>query len=105
MAWTIASMSLWGEPLQATKMAALQAIGDAGLHVTIVAAQLRPESISINSAASLRLPGGVLRRPGWSSTCQPIPAGSLFPEELESRVTAPDCPRELVNQSEGLFQG
>jgi hypothetical protein len=96
-------VALRGEPLQDTKMAALQAIGDAGLHVTIVSAlqagvnldQLGP---LVQLAEQHPFITGLSLQPATYS-------GRFYlPEELESRVTGPDCIRELCKQSEGLFQ-
>jgi uncharacterized radical SAM superfamily Fe-S cluster-containing enzyme len=96
-------VALRGEPLQATKMAALQAIGDAGLHVTIVSAL----QAGVNLDQLVPLVRLAEQHPFITGlSLQPATYSGRFylPEELESRVTAPDCIRELVNQSEGLFQ-
>lgn len=96
-------VALRGEPLQATKMAALHAIGEAGLNVTIVSA--------LQAGVNLDQLGPLLRlaeqHPFITGlSLQPATYSGRFylPEELESRVTSPDCIQALCQQSNGTFR-
>ncbi|MFN9434514.1 MAG: radical SAM protein [Planctomycetota bacterium] len=96
-------VALRGEPLQATKIAALQAIGEAGLTVTIVSA--------LQAGVNLDQVGPLLELAAQHPfitglSLQPATYSGRFylPEELESRVTAPDCIRALCEQSSGSFR-
>ncbi len=95
-------VQLRGEPLQDLKMRAIEAIEQAGLNVTLVAtmqagvneSQLGPllEVAQAHSCVS-----GLSIQPATYS-------GRYFlPEELDSRITAPDCIRLLCDQSNGVF--
>jgi hypothetical protein len=81
----------------------LQHIGSAGLNVTLVAAiQAGVNEDEIGSLVELA------NEYAWISGLSLQPAtysGRHFlPEELENRVTAPDCIRLLCRQSRGLFR-
>jgi 7,8-dihydro-6-hydroxymethylpterin dimethyltransferase len=94
--------SLRGEALLDLKLRALENIGQAGLHVTLVAA--------VQAGVNEHELGPLLRiaesRP-WVTGISLQPAtysGRHFlPEELEDRITSPDCIRLLCEQSEGTF--
>jgi len=96
-------VALRGEPLQAIKMAALEAIGRAGLNVTIVSAlqagvNLDQMESLLELAEQHPFVTGLSLQPATYS-------GRYFlPEELEARVTAPDCIQALCEQSNGRFR-
>jgi uncharacterized radical SAM superfamily Fe-S cluster-containing enzyme len=93
---------LRGEPLADIKLRALERIGQAGLHVTLVAAM----QAGVNEHEVGDLLQLARERP-WISGLSLQPAtysGRYFlPEELEQRITTPDCIRFLFEQSQGLY--
>jgi uncharacterized radical SAM superfamily Fe-S cluster-containing enzyme len=93
---------LRGEPLQAVKMQAIESIGQAGLNTTLVAA--------VQAGVNENQLGAILRlaeEHPWISGLSLQPAtysGRHFlPEELERRITFPDCIRLLCEQSSDLY--
>ncbi|MEI8213228.1 MAG: radical SAM protein [Planctomycetota bacterium] len=95
-------LALRGEALQETKMRAIDAIGAAGLHVTLVAAM----QAGVNGDQLGPLLQLSADRP-WITGLSLQPATysgrHVLPEELESRITSPDCIRGLCEQTEGMF--
>jgi hypothetical protein len=91
---------LRGQPLLATKLQALDRLGEADLNVTLVA--------TLQAGVNEGQLGGLLelaaQRP-WVSGLSLQPATysgrHYLPEQLESRITAPDCIRLLCEQSQG----
>ena len=91
---------LRGQPLLATKLQALDRLGAADLNVTLVA--------TLQAGVNEGQLGGLLelaaQRP-WVSGLSLQPATysgrHYLPEQLESRITAPDCIRLLCEQSQG----
>lgn len=95
-------VALRGEPLLDVKMKALERVGKAGLNATLVATM----QAGVNEGELgplLRLAG---ERP-WVSGLSLQPATysgrHVLPEELERRVTTPDCIRWLCEQSKGAY--
>jgi uncharacterized radical SAM superfamily Fe-S cluster-containing enzyme len=90
---------LRGQPLLATKLQALDRLGEADLNVTLVA--------TLQAGVNEGQLGGLLelaaQRP-WVSGLSLQPATysgrHYLPEQLESRITAPDCIRLLCEQSQ-----
>jgi uncharacterized radical SAM superfamily Fe-S cluster-containing enzyme len=90
---------LRGQPLLATKLQALDRLGAADLNVTLVA--------TLQAGVNEGQLGGLLelaaQRP-WVSGLSLQPATysgrHYLPEQLESRITAPDCIRLLCEQSQ-----
>ncbi|MCY2980311.1 MAG: radical SAM protein [Planctomycetota bacterium] len=95
--------ALRGEPLANIKLTALENVGRAGLHVTLVAAL----QAGVNEQELGDLLNLAKARP-WISGLSLQPAtysGRHFlPEELEQRITTPDCISLLCEQSNGLFR-
>jgi uncharacterized radical SAM superfamily Fe-S cluster-containing enzyme len=96
-------MALRGEALQETKLAAIQAIGESGMHATIVAAMQAGINLGqlgplVELAACHPFITGLSLQPATYS------GRHFLPEELESRITAPDCIRGLCEQSGDVFQ-
>jgi hypothetical protein len=95
--------SLRGEPLYETKLHALDQIGAAGLHVTLVATL--QAGVNENEVGNLV---EMARTRPWVSglSLQPATYSGRFylQEELENRITAPDCIRMLCEQSNGLYE-
>lgn len=95
--------SLRGEPLYETKLRALDQIGAAGLHVTLVATL--QAGVNENEVGNLV---EMARTRPWVSglSLQPATYSGRFylQEELENRITAPDCIRMLCEQSNGLYE-
>ncbi len=94
--------ALRGEPLAEMKLRALENIGNVGLHVTLVCAlQAGVNEYELGDLLKL-----AKERP-WVSGLSLQPAtysGRHFlPEELENRITTPDCIELLCSQSEGLY--
>jgi uncharacterized radical SAM superfamily Fe-S cluster-containing enzyme len=94
--------ALRGEPLQAVKLRAIENIGQSGLHVTMVTA--------LQAGVNDQELGGLLelaKSHPWITGMSLQPAtysGRHFlPEELENRITTPDCVDLLCQQSAGLF--
>jgi uncharacterized radical SAM superfamily Fe-S cluster-containing enzyme len=95
-------LALRGEALQETKMQAIDAIGAAGLHVTLVAAM----QAGVNGdqlGPLLRLSADRPWITGLSLQPATYSGRHVLPEELESRITSPDCIRGLCEQTEGMF--
>ncbi len=94
--------ALRGEALADTKFKALENIGKAGLHVTLVCAL----QAGVNEGEMGDLLQVAKERP-WVSGLSLQPAtysGRHFlPEELEQRITTPDCIELLCKQSNGLY--
>ena len=95
--------SLRGEPLYETKLRALDQIGAAGLHVTLVATlQAGVNDLEVGNLVE------IARTRPWVSglSLQPATYSGRFylQEELENRITAPDCIRMLCEQSNGLYE-
>ena len=96
-------MKLRGEALTDIKLRALERIGQAGLHVTIVAA-LQSE-VNFDQLGPLLLLAA--ERPFITGlSLQPATySGRYFlPEELERRITFPDVIRGLCEQSQGAYR-
>jgi hypothetical protein len=95
--------SLRGEPLLATKLKALENLGQKGIRVTLVTT-LQPK---VNLDQVGRIVRFGLERP-WITglSLQPATYSGRFvlPEDLEQRVTFPDVIRVLVEQTDGLFR-
>ncbi len=95
--------ALRGEALADIKLKALENVGKAGLHVTLVAAL----QAGVNEHELGDLLNLAKDRP-WISGLSLQPAtysGRHFlPEELEQRITTPDCIALLCEQSNGLFR-
>ena len=93
---------LRGEPLADIKFKALENIGKAGLHVTLVCAL----QAGVNEYELGDLLNVAKERP-WISGLSLQPAtysGRHFlQEELEKRITTPDCIELLCKQSNGLY--
>ena len=91
---------LRGQPLLATKLQALDRLGAADLNVTLVA--------TLQAGVNEGQLGGLLElaaaRP-WVSGLSLQPATysgrHYLPEQIEARITAPDCIRLLCEQSQG----
>lgn len=95
--------TLRGEALAEIKFKALENIGKAGLHATLVCAL----QAGVNEHEMGDLLKVARERP-WVSGLSLQPAtysGRHFlPEELEQRITTPDCIELFCNQSEGLYR-
>ncbi len=95
-------LALRGEALSEIKLKALANIGNAGLHVTLVCAL--QAGVNENELGDLLK---VAKERPWVSGLSLQPAtysGRHFlPEELEHRITTPDCIDLLCDQSEGLY--
>ena len=95
--------ALRGEALADTKFKALENIGKAGLHATLVCAL----QAGVNEHEMGELLKVATERP-WVSGLSLQPAtysGRHFlPEELEQRITTPDCIELFCNQSEGIYR-
>jgi len=94
--------SLRGEPLLATKLAAVQALGEVGINATLVATlqggvnddQMGP---IVEFGISQPAVTGVSFQPAtYSGRC-------VLPEELERRITFPDVIRGVAEQTGGKF--
>jgi uncharacterized radical SAM superfamily Fe-S cluster-containing enzyme len=94
--------ALRGEALQEIKMRAIEAVGQAGLNVTIVAAM----QAGVNDDQYGRLLQLCAEKP-WITGLSLQPATysgrTMLPEVLEQRVTFPDCVRGVCEQSGGAF--
>lgn len=95
--------SLRGEPLLETKLAALEALGAAGVHVTLVATLQG----GVNDGELGPLVEFGLARP-WITGISFQPATysgrHVLPETLERRITFPDVIRGVAEQTSGLFR-
>ena len=94
--------ALRGEPLADIKFKALENIGKSGLHVTLVCAL--QAGVNEDELGDLL---DVARERPWVSGLSLQPAtysGRHFlPDELEHRITTPDCIDLLCKQSQGLY--
>ncbi|HTN77924.1 MAG TPA: radical SAM protein [Pirellulaceae bacterium] len=92
---------LRGEPLLATKLAAIEAIGKAGLHITLAATL----QAGVNDDQWGPMVLFALERP-WITGINLQPATysgrHVLPEQLEKRVTFPDVIRGLSEQTGGV---
>jgi 7,8-dihydro-6-hydroxymethylpterin dimethyltransferase len=95
--------ALRGEPLAETKHRALEEIGKAGLHATLVATL--QSGVNDHEIGNLV---DIARKNPWVSglSLQPATYSGRFylQEELEHRITTPDCIRMLCDQSHGLYE-
>jgi hypothetical protein len=95
--------SLRGEPLLETKLAALDALGAAGVHVTLVATLQG----GVNDDQLGPLVEFGLARP-WITGISFQPATysgrHVLPETLERRITFPDVIRGVAEQTRGTFR-
>jgi uncharacterized radical SAM superfamily Fe-S cluster-containing enzyme len=95
--------SLRGEPLLEIKLAALEALGAAGVHVTLVATLQG----GVNDDQIGPLVEFGLARP-WITGISFQPATysgrHVLPETLERRITFPDVIRGVAEQTRGLFR-
>ena len=95
--------SLRGEPLLETKLAALEALGKAGVHVTLVATLQG----GVNDAQIGPLVEFGLARP-WITGISFQPATysgrHVLPDDLEKRITFPDVIKGVATQTKGLFR-
>lgn len=94
---------LRGEPLLETKLHALERLGAAGIHVTLVAtlqAGVNEEQIGplVEFAAARSFITGLSFQPATYS------GRHVLPEELERRVTFPDVIRAIELQTQGMFR-
>jgi hypothetical protein len=95
--------SLRGEPLLETKLAALDALGQAGVHVTLVATLQG----GVNDEQMGPLVEFGLARPGVTGiSFQPATYSGrhVLPEDLERRITFPDVIKGVAAQTKGLFR-
>jgi uncharacterized radical SAM superfamily Fe-S cluster-containing enzyme len=94
--------ALRGEPLLETKLAALEALGKAGVHVTLVCTL--QGGVNGDQMGSLVEFG--LSKP-WITGISFQPATysgrHVLPDELEQRITFPDVIRGVAEQTGGLF--
>jgi uncharacterized radical SAM superfamily Fe-S cluster-containing enzyme len=96
-------VALRGEPLLETKLAALEALGRAGIHVTLVVTlqggvnddQLGP---LVDFGLSKPWITGISFQPATYS------GRHVLPEQLERRITFPDVIKGLAEQSKGQFR-
>ena len=97
------SEQLRGESLLETKLAAIEALGKADVHITL-AATLQG-GVNDNELGPLVVFG--LERP-WITgiNLQPATYSGRFslPDQLENRITFPDVIRGICEQTDGLFQ-
>ena len=95
--------ALRGQPLLATKLQALERLGKADVNVTLVATL----QAGVNEGQLGGLLGLAAERP-WVSGLSLQPATysgrHYLPEQLEQRITAPDCIKLLCQQSSGELQ-
>jgi uncharacterized radical SAM superfamily Fe-S cluster-containing enzyme len=94
---------LRGEPLLEVKLQALQRLGDAGIHVTLVATLqggINEDQIGplVEFAAARPFITGVSFQPATYS------GRHVLPEELERRVTFPDVIKAVASQTRGMFR-
>ena len=96
-------VALRGEPLLETKLQALERLGEAGVHVTLVSTLQG----GINEQQIGPLVQFGVDRP-WITGISFQPATysgrHVLPEELERRVTFPDVIKGVARQTDGLFQ-
>lgn len=95
-------LKLRGERLLETKMQALDALAQAGVHVTLVATLQG----GVNDGELGRLVEFGLSRPNITGiSFQPATYSGRYvlPEELERRITFPDVIRGVAEQTKGMF--
>lgn len=96
------NIALRGEPLLETKLAALEALGRAGVHVTLVTTL----QAGVNADQLGPLVEFGLARP-WITGLSFQPAiysgRHVLPEDLERRLTFPDVIKGIASQTNGLF--
>jgi uncharacterized radical SAM superfamily Fe-S cluster-containing enzyme len=95
--------ALRGEPLLETKMAALDALDRAGVHVTLVPTL----QAGVNNDQLGRIVEfGLARRHITGISFQPATYSGrhVLPEQLENRVTFPDVIQGIAEQTGGLFR-
>ncbi len=97
------NLALRGEPLLETKLAALEALGLAGVHVTLVATLQG----GVNGDQMGPLVEFGVARP-WITGISFQPATysgrHVLPEQLERRITFPDVIKGVAEQTRGLFR-
>ena len=96
-------VALRGEPLLETKLAALEALGRAGVHVTLVATLqggVNGDQMGPLVEFGLAWPyiTGISFQPATYS------GRHVLPETLERRITFPDVIRGIASQTKGLFR-
>ena len=97
------SIALRGESLVPQKLRALEKLGEAGVHVTLVA--------TLQGGVNLDQIGPLVRyatERDWVTGLSLQPATysgrHYLPEDLENRVTFPDVIKAMEEQTEGMFQ-
>jgi uncharacterized radical SAM superfamily Fe-S cluster-containing enzyme len=97
------SIALRGESLVPQKLRALERLGEAGVHVTLVA--------TLQGSVNLDQIGPLVRYAAerdWITGLSLQPATysgrHYLPEDLENRVTFPDVIKAMEEQTEGMFQ-
>ena len=95
--------ALRGEPLLETKLTALDALGEAGVHVTLVTTL----QAGVNDDQMGPLVEFGLARPfitGISFQPATYSGRHVLPEDLERRITFPDVIKSVTSQTQGLFR-
>lgn len=97
------SVALRGESLVPQKLRALEKLGEAGVHVTLVA--------TLQGGVNLDQIGPLVRYAAerdWITGLSLQPATysgrHYLPEDLENRVTYPDVIKAMAEQTDGMFQ-
>lgn len=97
------SLALRGESLVPQKLRALEKLGEAGIHVTLVA--------TLQGGVNLDQIGPLVRfaaERDWITGLSLQPATysgrHYLPEDLENRITFPDVIKAMETQTDGLFQ-
>jgi uncharacterized radical SAM superfamily Fe-S cluster-containing enzyme len=95
-------VALRGEPLLETKLKALEKLGEAGVHVTLVSTL--QGGVNEDQMGPL-VEFGVARPWITGISFQPATYSGrhVLPEELEQRVTFPDVIKGVTRQTDGLF--
>ena len=95
--------ALRGEPLLETKLAALEALGRAGVHVTLV--PTLQAGVNEDQLGPL-VEFGLARAWITGISFQPATYSGrhVLPEQLERRITFPDVIRGIAEQTHGLFR-
>jgi uncharacterized radical SAM superfamily Fe-S cluster-containing enzyme len=95
--------ALRGEPLAATKLKAVEALGRAGVR-TILVTTLQTDVNDDEIGAIVKF--GLDRRWVTGVSFQPATYSGRteLPESLERRITFPDVIRAIANQTDGIFQ-
>lgn len=97
------NVALRGEPLLETKLAALEALGRAGVHVTLVTTL----QAGVNADQLGPIVEFGLARPfitGLSFQPATYSGRHVLPEDLERRITFPDVIHGIASQTRGLFR-